>query len=87
MGWNDRLLEDPYVPSSEYYRDRDAYEAWLEYRATLTQDTGLSSQNIDPAMLSKTTKRTPESTRRNIVARVWEKIFGQNAEQNEELPF
>lgn len=54
MGWNDRLMEDPYTPPPEYYRDRDEYEAWLEYvEMQLEAETGLTSQNIDPLTLLK----------------------------------
>lgn len=54
MGWNDRLPEDPYTPPPEYYHARDEYEAWLEYvemRLLEEEQTGLTSQNIDPASL------------------------------------
>lgn len=79
MGWNDRLPEDPYTPPESFYRDRDDYEAWLEYvEAQLDADTtsGLSSQNIDPQTLSQNQQQEAPS-RQTILSRIWVKIFGQ----------
>jgi hypothetical protein len=60
MGWNDRLVNDPYEPTDE---ERQRYDDWCEYQeylkllaAELEQQTpaptpetmGLSSQTIDP---------------------------------------
>jgi len=50
VGWNDRLREDPALPSEE-----DSYEGWLLYSEELRAAEaaepcfGLTSQNIDPA--------------------------------------
>lgn len=57
MGWNDREREDPYLPSEE-----DSYEGWLKYSEELRaadEQSGLTSQNIDPAALP--TKPVPAS--------------------------
>jgi hypothetical protein len=47
MGWNDHLLDNPYVPY-ENPRDREDYENWQMYLEEC-QRLGLTSQNIDPA--------------------------------------
>lgn len=86
MGWNDRLPEDPYTPPSEYYQARDEYEAWLDYvemRLAEEQHAGLSSQNLDPAMLSG----TPQP---NLLQRIWTRFtgnkHGQEKEDRQEKP-
>lgn len=84
MGWNDRLPEDPYTPPESFYRDRDDYEAWLDYvEMQLDKDAaGLTSQNLDPATLQPTLiQETP--SRPSLAARLWARIFGQNIPQNE----
>ena len=79
MGWNDRLPEDPYIPPREYYQDREEYEAWLDYiemRLAEEDKAGLTSQNLDPAMLSgnqRTTQESPKS--RGVLSRLWAAIF------------
>jgi hypothetical protein len=89
MGWNDRLPEDPFIPSAEYYRDRDDYEAWLEYVEARLQEesTGLSSQNVDPATLtSKPQQEAPD--RQGMLARLWATIIGPRARKEDaDLPF
>lgn len=86
MGWNDRLPEDPYTPSSAYYRDREDYEAWLEYLETRLNEeqSGLTSQNLDPAMLagSQPQKETPR--RQSLLVRLWARISGQKVSENDE---
>lgn len=83
MGWNDRLPEDPYIPPPEYYQDRAEYEAWLDYiemRLAEDEQAGLTSQNLDPAMLSgnqRTTQESPKS--RGVLSRLWAAIFGQHS--------
>lgn len=84
MGWNDRLPEDPYIPPESFYRDRDDYEAWLDYvemRLNEEERAGLSSQNLDPRTLSKTPLQEPPA-RQSILSRIWAQIFGQNNRQN-----
>lgn len=79
MGWNDRLPEDPYTPPESFYRDRDDYEAWLEYVETQLdkEGVGLTSQNLDPQTLSKKAQQeTP--ARQPAMSRLWAQIFGQN---------
>lgn len=102
MGWNDRLPEDPYTPPESFYRDRDDYEAWLEYlNASLEQEQGgLTSQNLDPAELAglQTEKEIPR--RQSILAQLWARINGQkvykidgqkargaNQEEDANIPF
>lgn len=84
MGWNDRLPEDPYTPPESFYRDRDDYEAWLEYVEMQLDkaETGLTSQNLDPAMLQTKPPQEPPG-RRSIAARIWAIIFGQEIPENE----
>jgi hypothetical protein len=80
MGWNDRLPEDPFIPSAEYYQDREEYNAWLEYvEARLEEENAaqLSSQNINPADL----KRKPQGT---ILSRAWRAVFGTTDVENKE---
>jgi hypothetical protein len=88
VGWNDRLPEDPFTPSAEYYRDREEYEAWLEYVEARLQEeeTGITSQNIDPAMLSKKSTQE-EPARHGMLSRLWATIFGEKQENEESLPF
>lgn len=84
MGWNDRLPEDPYIPPDAFYRDRDDYEAWLEYvKICAEKETtgGLTSQTLDPQTLQTPTTQEP-SLRRSILARIWAGIFGQNVSKN-----
>jgi hypothetical protein len=77
MGWNDRLLEDPFVPSSDYYQERERYEAWLEYMtAQAMESERLTSQNINPTQLAKKpSQETP--ARQSFLSRIWAIIFGQ----------
>jgi hypothetical protein len=87
MGWNDRLPEDPFIPSDAYYREREEYEAWLDYvEAKLREeDTGLSSQNIDPATLAgrkDTQQETP--ARPGFVSRLMAQFFGKEVPKNEQ---
>ena len=76
MGWNDRLPEDPFIPSDAYYTERAEYEAWLDYLDACAQEdatAGLSSQNVDPAVLSQSPQQnTPE--RQGLLARLWAQI-------------
>lgn len=83
MGWNDRLPEDPYVPPESFYRDRDDYEAWLEYITAQRHTSVFMSQNIDPDALVPP-KHTEAPTRPSFWVRVWAKISGQSisADQN-----
>ena len=95
MGWNDRMLEDPFIPSAEYYQAKAEYEAREEYEAYLKQEQGLSSQNIDPATLTThTQKERPE--RQGFLSRLTARFFGnqdhqkhteQKQRENEVLPF
>lgn len=83
MGWNDRLPEDPYTPPESFYRDRDDYEAWLEYveMQLERESAGVTSQNLDPQTLSA--KSQPEApTRQNVLSRLWAIIFGQKISKN-----
>jgi hypothetical protein len=60
MGWNDRLLDEPYGPTEE---ERQQYDAWCQYQEYLKQlaaqletqapaaapnNAGLSSQTLSP---------------------------------------
>ena len=84
MGWNDRLPEDPYTPPESFYRDRDDYEAWLEYVEMQLdkEEAGLSSQNIDPADLQTQSPQETPSRQHSFAARIWARIFGQNIPEN-----
>jgi len=80
MGWNDRLPEDPFIPSERYYQEREEYEAWLDYmeaRLREEDELQLSSQNINPAALSKTAD-VPVHSNRGILARLWGRVFNKN---------
>jgi hypothetical protein len=72
MGWNDRLPEDPYIPTESYY-ERQEYEAWMEYlesqKSPENPAGGLSSQNIDPAAI-------PSTPGPNFMRRVLARVFG-----------
>ena len=97
MGWNDRLPEDPFTPSSDYYQEQDRYEEWLEYITTCgaENENMFGSQNIDPAQLPR--KNSQEApTRQGILARLWANFFGQqdhkenkkaDTNQEQSLPF
>lgn len=87
MGWNDRLPEDPFIPSDTYYQERDEYEAWLDYvEAKLREEdeTSLSSQNIDPATLARATQTQETPERRGFVSRILAKFFGKEVPKNEQ---
>jgi hypothetical protein len=85
MGWNDRLPEDPYTPPSSYYRDREDYEAWLEYLDTRLDEeqAGLTSQNLDPAALAGSQKEKEQPRRQSLLARLWARISGQKVSEND----
>ena len=57
MGWNDRLLDDPYKPYQSE-KDRDDYEAWNDYISRCAAESGLTSQNLAPAQLTQLLTRT-----------------------------
>lgn len=87
MGWNDRLPEDPFIPSDAYYQEREEYEAWLDYvEAKLREEdeTSLSSQNIDPAILARATQTQETPNRRGFVSRIMAKFFGKEVPKNEQ---
>jgi hypothetical protein len=77
MGWNDRLPEDPYIPPESFYRDRDDYEAWLEYvdaQLDAEENAGFTSQNIDP----QTVLHPQEApARQSFMSRIVAKLFGR----------
>lgn len=77
MGWNDRLPEDPYIPSDAYYEAREEYEAWLEYveMRFKEESRGLTSQNLDPAMLVGSQPAQEPPARQNFLSRIWAMIF------------
>ena len=52
MGWNDRLVENPYPPYEDS-EERDRYDAWAAYLEECRKEEGLTSQNIDPARLTE----------------------------------
>ena len=99
MGWNDRLPEDPFIPSDAYYQEREEYEAWLDYvEAKLREEdeTSLTSQNIDPATLAGATQTQETPERRGFVSRLVAKFFGKEVSKieqqeslgkDEEVPF
>jgi len=87
MGWNDRLPEDPFIPSDTYYQEREEYEAWLDYvEAKLREeDAGLSSQNIDPAILAGRQDTQQEApTRAGFLSRFVAKFFGKKVPQEKQ---
>lgn len=89
MGWNDRLPTDPYLPPEDYYQSgAEEYHAWLEYVEMRLNENepGLTSQNLDPAMLTdrKPVQNTPE--RQGFLSRMWAAVFGKE-EKSENLPF
>lgn len=95
MGWNDRLMEDPYIPPPEYYRARDEYEMWLEYvEARLNEEKGLTSQNLDPLTLTTPTngQNTDQVEKENRIEEKDRQFRVQGVEANAEerateLPF
>lgn len=87
MGWNDRLPTDPYLPPEEYYQSgAEEHHAWLEYVEMRLHDEsrGISSQNLDPAMLAgqQFTQEAPK--RQKFLSRIWAAIFGQSKENTKE---
>lgn len=74
MGWNDRLINNPYPPYEEY-TEEERYTAYQEYLEYCRQTAGISSQNVDPADLSTPVQERQDS--RPLLARLWSKIFGQ----------
>lgn len=81
MGWNDRLINNPYPPYEDY-TEEDRYTAYQEYLEYCRQNAGISSQNVDPAELATNTQE--RSQPRTIVARLWSKIFGEEVSTNEQ---
>jgi hypothetical protein len=72
MGWNDRLLDEPYRPY-ESDEDRDAYDNWHHYLESCRQEelSGLSSQNIDPGALTPKVRENPAlAALRELVKRI-----------------
>lgn len=87
MGWNDRLPEDPFIPSETYYRDKEDYEAWLDYmEAKLREEDeiSLSSQNIDPATLARVKQAQETPSRPGFVSRFMARFFGKEVPKNEQ---
>ena len=87
MGWNDRLPTDPYLPPDDYYREKEEYEAWLDYvEASMNEPQGLTSQNIDPAMLADRKLAQEAPARQGLLSRLWATIFGQKISKESEQP-
>jgi hypothetical protein len=82
MGWNDRLLEDPYIPYANQ-DDRDAYDNWQMYLAEC-QQMQLSSQNVDPAALPAPEKELPQQRDRPAVEFFTQLLKTQNANENKD---
>lgn len=80
MGWNDRLPEDPYIPTESYY-ERQEYEAWMEYLASKENApaAGLSSQNVDPATFSA-------QNQPNFMRRLFARVFGAEPQKAAKEP-
>lgn len=87
MGWNDRIEKNPYEPYPDY-TEQDQYEAWMHYQELCRKDSGISSQNIDPATMA------PQSDGLSL-SRLFARFLGrpnaqQQKEENEnekEIPF
>ena len=87
MGWNDRIPEDPFIPSDEYYRAKEEYEAWLDYvEARLREEdkVSLTSQNIDPATLAGASQLQETPQRHGFLSRLVAKFFGKEIPKNEQ---
>lgn len=50
MGWNDRLFDDPYRPYQSE-EDRDAYENWAAYLASLAAEAAADAGSLSSANL------------------------------------
>lgn len=96
MGWNDRLPEDPFIPSTDYYQEQDRYEEWLEYVSARAaeEELMLSSQNIDPAQLHQTKTPQEPPTRQGFLSRLAAAFFGSKVDEgkntrtrDEKVPF
>ena len=87
MGWNDRLPEDPFIPSDSYYEAQYAHEEWMRYieMCATEEQQKLTSQNIDPATLAGKPLQEPP-VRQPTLSRLWEKFFGQEKESHSESP-
>ena len=95
MGWNDRLPEDPFIPSDSYYEAQYAHEEWMRYieMCATEKQQKLTSQNIDPATLAGKPLQEPP-VRQPTLSRLWDKFFGQESnskdssdKEDAELPF
>lgn len=84
MVWNDRLLEDPYIPYANQ-DDRDAYDNWQMYLAEC-QQLQLSSQNIDPAALPAPETGLPQQRDRHAVEFFTQLLQAQNVNENKDQP-
>lgn len=82
MGWNDRLLEDPYIPYANQ-DDRDAYDNWQMYLAEC-QQMQLSSQNVDPAALPAPETELPQQRDRPAVEFFTQLLKAHNANENKD---
>lgn len=81
MGWNDRMIDNPYPPY-ESYTEQDHYTAYLEYLEQCRQESGISSQNVDPATLTTNLQERPAS--RALLSRLWSSIFGEEVSKNQQ---
>lgn len=81
MGWNDRLINNPYPPYEDY-TEEDRYTAYQEYLEHCRQEAGISSQNVNPADLFTPTQERP--VLRPLLARLWSTIFGKEVSTDEQ---
>ena len=81
MGWNDRMIDNPYPPY-ESYTEQDHYAAYLDYLEQCRQESGISSQNVDPATLTTNLQERPAS--RALLSRLWSSIFGEEVSKNQQ---
>lgn len=81
MGWNDRMIDNPYPPY-ESYTEQDHYAAYLDYLEQCRHESGISSQNVNPATLTTNLQERPAS--RTLLSRLWSSIFGEEVSKNQQ---
>ena len=81
MGWNDRMIDNPYPPY-ESYTEQDHYTAYLEYLEQCRQESGISSQNVNPAELATHLQEQPQPP--TLLSRLWLRIFGEEVSKNQQ---
>lgn len=80
MGWNDRLLEDPYVPTEEI-NERDSHENWQMYLEYCRQEE-LASQNIYSDDIPELSRKTTITSCRDLMFKLLGVSRGKKSQEN-----